>query len=159
MDVELLERLLALMQEGDLTTLEYEHKGTKIHLCRRQDPPPQVVMAGGNPFPQGLPAANPGAPAPAPPAGAAPAAEVEEAGVTVVKAPMVGTFYRSPSPEAEPFAGVGDRVGPETVVCILEAMKVMNEIKAEIGGEVVAILAENGDPVEYGQPLFKIRTA
>jgi acetyl-CoA carboxylase biotin carboxyl carrier protein len=70
---------------------------------------------------------------------------------------MVGTFYRAPSPEAEPFVRKGDSVEPETVVAIIEAMKVMNEIRAEIAGEILEILVENGEPVEFGQPLFRIR--
>ena len=92
----------------------------------------------------------------APPA-PAPAAPPES--LHTITAPMVGTFYRSPSPEAESYVEVGHRVTPDTVVCILEAMKVMNEIKAEISGEIVEILVENGEPVEFVQPLFVIKKA
>lgn len=88
-------------------------------------------------------------PAPAAEAVAAPAGKP-------FPSPLVGTFYRAASPEAEPFVGVGSQVGPETVLCIIEAMKVMNEIKAEMRGTVVEVLVENGAPVEYGQPLFLI---
>ena len=85
--------------------------------------------------------------------------EVERpSGVVEIHSPMVGTFYRSPSPEAEPFVGVGSAVEEETVICIIEAMKVMNEIKAECTGQVVEILVENGEPVEYGQPVFLVKT-
>ncbi|MGB0333137.1 MAG: acetyl-CoA carboxylase biotin carboxyl carrier protein, partial [Planctomycetota bacterium] len=80
------------------------------------------------------------------------------AGVEEITSPMIGTFYASPSPDADPFTAVGDRVGDESVVCIIEAMKVMNEIKAECSGEIVEILVENGEPVEYGQPLFLVKT-
>ena len=82
---------------------------------------------------------------------AAPTGEVD------IKSPMIGTLYRSPSPEAAPYVDVGTEVGAETVVCIIEAMKVMNEIKAEVKGVVTQILVENGKPVEFGQPLFKVR--
>jgi acetyl-CoA carboxylase biotin carboxyl carrier protein len=74
-----------------------------------------------------------------------------------IKSPMIGTFYRTPSPDAAPYVEVGSEVGPDTVVCIIEAMKVMNEIKAETRGIITALVAENGKPVEFGQPLFKIR--
>jgi acetyl-CoA carboxylase biotin carboxyl carrier protein len=84
---------------------------------------------------------------------------VANSGEIDIKSPMIGTFYRSPSPEAGPYVDVGSEVGPETVVCIIEAMKVMNEIKAETKGVITQILVENGKPVEFGQPLFKVRPA
>lgn len=77
--------------------------------------------------------------------------------VMEIKSPMVGTFYRAPSPESAPYVQVGDRVNPDTILCIVEAMKLMNEIKAELSGTILDILVENGQPVEYGQPMFKIR--
>ena len=95
------------------------------------------------------------APAAAPAVAAAPAAATVDA-LPVIKSPMVGTFYLSSSPESPPFVKVGDHVGNESTVCIIEAMKVFNEIPAEMTGKIVAILVENGSPVEYGQPLFKI---
>jgi acetyl-CoA carboxylase biotin carboxyl carrier protein len=84
---------------------------------------------------------------------AAPTGEID------IKSPMIGTLYRSPSPEAVPYVEVGTQVSPDTIVCIIEAMKVMNEIKAEVKGVVTQILVENGKPVEFGQPLFKVRPA
>jgi acetyl-CoA carboxylase biotin carboxyl carrier protein len=87
----------------------------------------------------------------------APAPKSEEH-LAVIKSPMVGTFFVSPSPEAPAFVKVGDHVGPETAVCIIEAMKVFNEIPAEMAGQIVAVLVENGAPVEFGQPLFKVNT-
>ncbi len=157
MDQERLKQLLALMDEGSLTEIEYETEEARIRMSRQQDSG-TVVMAGA---PMGMPMAAPAAPAPAaaPAAPAAPAEPAEDPSLTAFPAPMVGTFYRSPNPEAGPYVSVGDQVGPDTVLCILEAMKVMNEIKAEASGEIVAILVENGEPVEYGQPLFKIRPA
>ena len=82
-----------------------------------------------------------------------------DANTVEIKSPMVGTFYRSSNPDAEPFVKVGDKVGPESVVCIVEAMKVFNEILAEVSGEIVAILAENEEAVEFGRPLFKVDTS
>lgn len=148
MELELLQRLIALMKESELSELEFENEQLKVRIARRLEPAaaPAPPLAG-NPAPIRAPAAQPAAAA-----GLAP-------GILEFRAPMVGTFYRAPSPEAEPYVEAGDHVGPETVLCMLEAMKVMNEIKAECSGEVVAVLAENGEPVEYGQPLFHIRTA
>jgi acetyl-CoA carboxylase biotin carboxyl carrier protein len=93
---------------------------------------------------------------PAGPAAAAPSAEPEEPKGTAVKSPMVGTFYRSPSPGAKAFVEVGQAVKPGDTLCIIEAMKLLNEIEAEVAGEVKQVLVENGQPVEYGQPLFVI---
>jgi acetyl-CoA carboxylase biotin carboxyl carrier protein len=102
------------------------------------------------------PAALPPPAAQAPEAPSAPAPQAST-GLTAIKAPMVGTFYRSPSPEADPYVDIGSRVSPENVVCILEAMKVMNEIKAEISGEIVKVCVQNGEAVEYDQPLFLVK--
>ena len=94
----------------------------------------------------------------APPAAAPPAAE-PEAGLVVVKSPIVGTFYRTPDPNSPPFVSVGDKIRPGQVMCIIEAMKLMNEIESELTGEVVTIYHESGQPVQFGDPLFSIRTA
>lgn len=103
--------------------------------------------------------ATPSAPAaaPAPVVSLAPAPVGDEAGITYVKSPMVGTFYRSGSPESKPYAEAGTKIVENSVVCIIEAMKIMNEIQAEIKGTVIEILVENGQPVEYGQKLFKVK--
>jgi acetyl-CoA carboxylase biotin carboxyl carrier protein len=104
---------------------------------------------------------NPPIPVPtatvAPGASVAPAPAQDEAGVSYIKSPMVGTFYRAASPESKPFADTGTKVVENTVVCIIEAMKIMNEIQAEAKGTVLEVLVENGQPVEYGQRLFKIK--
>jgi len=108
-------------------------------------PHPEVI-----PSPSPLPTASPAH-------GVAPAGHMDEAQEgEVFVSPMVGTFYRAPAPEAEPFVDVGERVTPDTTLCVIEAMKVMNEIKAEMEGQIAAILVENGEPVEFGQPLFRI---
>ncbi len=116
---------------------------------------PMISSSAPTPKPAEAPAAAP-APKkeePAPP----PEKKEEDKNIVEIKSPMVGTFYRAPSPESPPYVQVGDRVNPETILCIVEAMKLMNEIKAEMSGTVVDILVENGQPVEYGQPMFKIK--
>ncbi len=115
--------------------------------------PPTAAPSGGN---SNL-AAAPGAPVPVAPA--APLAEEEDPNLKKITSPMVGTFYRAPAPDAKPYVDVGTRVEEETVMCIVEAMKLMNEIKAEMRGVVRRILVENGQPVEYGQPMFLIEPA
>jgi acetyl-CoA carboxylase biotin carboxyl carrier protein len=130
--------------------LEEGEKGTRWRV-RRKEPAPMAFAAA-----PALPAGTVQAPASAPlPAAASPAAPPREG--EVFKSPMLGTFYRAASPEAEPFVKPGDRTTAETTLCIIEAMKVMNEIKAEREFEVVEVLVKNGDPVEFGQPLFLIR--
>jgi acetyl-CoA carboxylase biotin carboxyl carrier protein len=104
-----------------------------------------------------VPAAAPAAPPAPASAAAAPAVPEAEAGVTVVKSPIVGTFYRTPDPSAPPFVDVGDRIRVGQVLCIIEAMKLMNEIEAEVAGELVKVHRESGQPVQYGEPLFSIR--
>jgi acetyl-CoA carboxylase biotin carboxyl carrier protein len=147
MDFETIERLIHLLEESSIDQLEVEEEGLRVRLQKQ----------GQAPAPAGY------ALAPQPPA-AAPAAVAAEAatggpppGTKPIEAPMVGTFYRAPSPDAAPYVEVGDTVSEETVVCILEAMKVMNEIKAGVRGTVAEVLAENAQPVEFGQPLFLVK--
>jgi acetyl-CoA carboxylase biotin carboxyl carrier protein len=158
-DTEIIERLLTLMNEGGLTELVYEKDDVRVKLSRRQESNgggTLLVPAAGAAMPA-APAAAPAAPAPAA-APAAPAPAEEEAGVDYFRSPMVGTFYARPNPESDPFVRPGDSVSGETVLCILEAMKVFNEIQAEMSGEVVECLVQDGEAVEFDQPLFKIRT-
>ena len=157
MDLKLLHRLIRIMKKGDLQELEVEDKegGIKVRLSRgKENPPPpmvHVVQAAGAPGAAGHALAAPnagdarGEAAPAKPSG------------HTIASPMVGTFYRSSAPDAEPFVQVGARIKPETRLCIIEAMKVMNEIKSEVSGEVLEVLVENGEPVEFGQPLFLVK--
>ncbi len=146
-----LKDLLELMNNHDLAEVELEEEGQKIRL-RKTEP---HVSAAPVSIQGGLPAALP--------AGGAPEAGTEEPtepedDLYKVESPLVGSFYRAPSPEAEPFVSEGDRVEEDTVLCIIEAMKVMNEVTAGASGIVREALVENGDPVEFGQPLFKIET-
>ena len=162
MDLKLLRHLVRLMERGELNELKIDDQkaGLSVHFKRgagQEAAPnaPLVMMSGGGSSAPVV--ADPG-PAAAPAAAAAEDAAPDHGDLHEIKSPMVGTFYRAPSPEAEPFVSEGATVGDEDLVCVIEAMKVMNEIKAECQGEVVQILVENGDPVEFGQPLFLVKT-
>lgn len=145
-DVGRIRRLVELMNEHDLTEIDLRDSAVRIRLRKGHEP----LLA---PMP-GVQHAPPAAAAP--PAGPSAASEGEH--ILAIKSIMVGTFFSAPSPEAAPFVKVGDRVGPDTTVCIIEAMKVFNEIPAGVSGKIVAVLVESGEPVEYGQPLFKVDT-
>ena len=146
-DVKKVRRLIELMKEHDLSELDLKQADNRVRIRR-----------GGEVVAYSAPAVAAARPAvasqAAEPAAAAPSAA--DARMLVVKSPMVGTFYRASGPDAAPFVKVGDRIGPEKTVCIVEAMKVFNEIPAGVSGQVVAILVENGAPVEFGQPLIKV---
>lgn len=148
------------MKRSELTEFAVEEEGFKLKIRREPNGLPVVSANRGSiaPFPMGgdLPVVAAAPAAPAAPAATAPAS-AEETGITYIKSPMVGTFYRSPSPESKPFAESGTKVVENSVVCIIEAMKIMNEIQAEVKGTVVEVLVENGQPVEYGQRLFKVK--
>jgi acetyl-CoA carboxylase biotin carboxyl carrier protein len=148
-DVRKIRRLVELMKEHDLNQIDLRQGDTRIQLQRGGLPVDQAVRVVSTPAPV--------AAAPAPAAAAPPAAAVEEH-IVLIKSPMVGTFYAASDPDSPSYVKVGDHVGPETTVCIVEAMKVFNEIPAEVSGKVVAVLAENGEPVEFGHPLFKVDT-
>ncbi len=147
------------MTRSDLTDFEIEEEGLKIKI-KRGSKDNGSGNGSAHPFVM-MPAKAEAVAAPAPvasaPAAAAPAAGGDEAGFAYVKSPMVGTFYRSPSPENPAFVDSGSKVEEKSVVCIIEAMKIMNEIQAEVKGTVVEVMVENGQPVEYGQRLFKIK--
>ena len=150
-DVRRVRRLVELMNEHDLGEILLQQGEQRIKL-RRGGEQATVIATPAAPAPAAVPVA-PAAPTP-PPAGSA-AAAATDAGPTI-NSPMVGTFYVSSSPEAAAFIKVGDQVGPDTTICIIEAMKVFNEIPAETSGKIAAILVENGAPVEFGQPLFRL---
>lgn len=156
MDLKDIKAIIDLMKKNSVSEFELEKQEFKIRLKRGMGGNIVTGEEGGQqviayaPMPAALPAV-----APAAPAAAAPAAPVSTD--ADIKSPMIGTFYRSPSPDSASYVEVGAEVGPDTVVCIIEAMKVMNEIKAEARGVITQILIENAKPVEFGQPLFKIR--
>jgi acetyl-CoA carboxylase biotin carboxyl carrier protein len=154
MELEQIKAIIGMMKDNDLSEFSMEQDGLKIRIKRGPEgfqqsvtlPPAAPVPAVAVPVAAPAPAAAPAAPAPAP------ATDAKH-----ITSPMVGTFYRAPAPDAPPYIEVGQEVDPETVVCIIEAMKVMNEIKAELKGTVTEILAENAKPVEFGQKLFAVR--
>lgn len=148
MKIDEIKAIAEIVAENDLTELKLEHEGFTLEIKRGAT----IVTAA--PAAAAVPAAA--VPAAAAPAAAAPAEAAPAANRITIDSPLVGTLYRAPSPEAAPFVKVGDKVTPDTVVCIVEAMKVMNEIKAEKSGIIRDILVENGSAVEFGQPLFVI---
>lgn len=162
MDLKEIKQIIDLMKRSDLTEFAVEEEGFKLRIRRGPSGSPIVSSTSQNlagaaltPLePAGLPALAASAAhtlSPTPPA--------EEPGVAFIKSPMVGTFYRAPSPESPPFVDVNAKVQENSPVCIIEAMKIMNEIQAEVKGTVIEVLVENGQPVEFGQRLFKVRPA
>jgi acetyl-CoA carboxylase biotin carboxyl carrier protein len=151
-DVQKIMELIQIMKENDLVKIDIQHGDDRISLQRAE--PPQPIAAGHilTAFPGALaPGTLPQAPAAS--AGQEGAAE----GTVEIKSPMVGTFYEASSPDSDPYVEIGAHVDTQTVVCIIEAMKVMNEIRAEISGTIVEKRVKNGQAVEYGQPLFRVK--
>jgi len=151
-DLKDIKAIIDLMKKNSISEFELERQDFKIRLKRGPGPgaiPVQYdeIPTLSSPFPATAHAAGPPTAMQSPPG----VSELE------IKSPMIGTFYRAPSPESAPYIDIGSEVNPEAVVCIIEAMKVMNEIKAEVKGVVTQVLVENAKPVEFGQPLFKIR--
>jgi acetyl-CoA carboxylase biotin carboxyl carrier protein len=142
LNLEILKELIQIMKDEDLSEVSIEQNNIKVHVKRTSAQPGVVTQ------------------------GAAVLTDLEEArppeaentmGLAVIPSPMVGTFYRAPSPEAEPYVNVGDEIKAGQVICVIDAMKLMNEITADLDGEIVEILAEDGQPVEYDQPIFRVR--
>ena len=153
MDLKDIKAIIDLMKKNSITEFELERQDSKIRLKRGFNGSTGAPAAYEDPV--SLPQTQPMATVPiAAPAGSAAAAVTGE---LEIKSPMIGTFYRAPSPEAASYIEIGSEVNPDTVVCIIEAMKVMNEIKAETKGVITQVLVENAKPVEFGQPLFKVR--
>lgn len=144
-DVKKVRQLIELMKEHDLNELDLRQADNRVRIRRGGE----VVAYSASAPAMPSPTPSPTAPAPA-------ATPVADDRMVVIKSPMVGTFYKASGPDSSPFVKVGDRIGPEKTVCIIEAMKVFNEIPAGVSGQVVAILVENGAPVEFGQPLIKV---
>ena len=151
MDLKDIKAVIDLMKKNDLSVFEMEKDGFRLKLQKGAGE--QTVYTQPAPAPSA-----PAAPAPSTTAASTPAAEAAKASsLKDIVSPMVGTFYRAGSPEAQAFVDVGKEVSEETVVCIIEAMKVMNEIKAETKGVIAEIVAENGKPVQFGQVLFRVK--
>ncbi len=153
MDLKDIKAIIDLMRKNAISEFELERQEFKIRLKRGVNGAQAISFDDIGAVP-GTPAAATAAALPA----ATPARGADSpAGAVEIKSPMIGTLYRSPSPDASPYADVGTEVGPDSVVCIIEAMKVMNEIKAEVRGVITQVLVDNAKPVEFGQPLFKVR--
>jgi acetyl-CoA carboxylase biotin carboxyl carrier protein len=152
MELEQIRAIIAMMKDNDLSEFSMEQDGLKIRIKRGPEGFQQTVTLPPPALAQPVPATAPASVPAVAPAPAAPVADIKH-----IVSPMVGTFYRAPSPDSPPYVEIGQEVDPETVVCIIEAMKVMNEIKAEVAGIVTEILAENAKPVEFGQKLFAVR--
>jgi acetyl-CoA carboxylase biotin carboxyl carrier protein len=151
-DLKDIKAIIDLMKKNSISEFELERQDFKIRLRRGGagvvvEEPATTVYAPLS----AIPVAGAALAASSTPPAAAPSSEIE------IKSPMIGTFYRAPSPESAPYVDIGTEVSPETVVCIIEAMKVMNEIKAEVRGVITHILADNAKPVEFGQVLFRVR--
>lgn len=153
-DIERIRKLIALMKEHDLGEIDLRHENQRIRLCGTGHGQP--IMAA--PMAMQSAPAPVAAPAPAAAAPAAPAPAADGAHIAIIKSPMVGTFYTKPNPNAKNFVEVGASVQPDTVICIIEAMKVFNEIPAEIRGKIVEVLVKNEEAVDFGKPLFKVDT-
>lgn len=158
MDIKQIQDLVKIINKTNIAEISIEEEGLKITIKQKEDPTPQYITSPAHSYmPAPMPAPMPASPAHAPAAkqGEAPAAPADDKFVTI-KSPMIGTFYRSSSPDKPAFVGVGDEVNPGKVVCIVEAMKLFNEIESEIKGTIVKVLVEDASPVEYDQPLFLV---
>ena len=155
MDLKDIKAIIDLMKKNSITEFELERQDSKIRLKRGLNGGASPAVQYEEPM-----SPPPGQPAiPVSPALPVVAPQAVVTGEVEIKSPMIGTFYRAPSPEANNYVEIGTEVNPDTVVCIIEAMKVMNEIKAEVKGVITQVLVENAKPVEFGQPLFKTRPA
>lgn len=152
MDLNLIKKLVKLIETSEVTDLEVEENGTKIRVAKKVRIAQMPVQAAhySAPPPQTQTEVKE--------IKAAPKEDETSAGLHEIKSPIVGTFYRAPAPDADSYVQVGDMVAPGSVLCIVEAMKLMNEIESDVSGKIVKVLAENGKPVEYNQPLFLIQT-
>jgi len=175
-NLEEIRNLINIINKNKIKEFDLEQGGMKIRIVSQFQDSAKAQAGVSNNMPQMVPmmtapviqGASPSIPTPKAPESPGPGPKKEEIpplpekkeedkNIVEIKSPMVGTFYRAPSPESPPYVQAGDRVNPETVLCIVEAMKLMNEIKAEMSGTVMDILVENGQPVEYGQPMFTIK--
>ena len=144
MNIKELKEVIAIFQEADIAELEIEREDAKIKLKRHSEPEVRHIVAQS---PASAESRDPGIDR----------TEEKNDGLVEIKTPMVGTFYSAPAPDADPFVDIGADVGEDAVVCIIEAMKLMNEIKADVKGRIVKILVDNGQPVEFGQTLFLVK--
>jgi acetyl-CoA carboxylase biotin carboxyl carrier protein len=157
LDIKQIKQIIDLMKRSELTEFAVEDEGFKLKIRRGGNGLPVVSQASASNHPFATPAPEQPVSLAAPVSAPAASAAKDEEGVVYIKSPMVGTFYRSASPDSKPFAEEKTKVTENSVICIIEAMKIMNEIQAEVKGTILEILVENGQPVEYGQRLFKVK--
>jgi len=163
LDLKELKEILQILEEKEITEFELEEEGMKLRIRKASASsnhaaaPALLTSIIPTVMPASVSAPPPAAPAPSAAPAPAPAPSAEEAGLAVVKSPIVGTFYRTPDPNSPPFVNEGDHVRVGQVLCIIEAMKLMNEIEAEVAGVIARIHHESGQPVQFGEPLFDIR--
>lgn len=152
MDIAYVKKLIKLLAESSVDEIEIEEEGKKVRIVKRSAAPARQAEHSG---------AVPAMAVPAPIPAYAPAAPAPSAGTSLIeiKSPIVGTFYRAPAPDAAPFIQVGSAIEPGSVLCIVEAMKLMNEIESDVAGKIAKIMVENGQPVEYDQTLFLVEKA
>ena len=154
MDIKHIQELAKLINKTNIGEITIEEEGVKITVKQKKDPVQHIIAGSAAPTYSSVPAASP-APAPAAPVEAKPA-EPKADNLVIIKSPMIGTFYRQAGPGKPIFASVGEEVTPGKVVCIIEAMKLFNEIESEVKGKIVKVLVEDASPVEYDQPLFLV---
>jgi acetyl-CoA carboxylase biotin carboxyl carrier protein len=164
MDFKQIQELIKMINKSNIGEVSIEEKGFKLTIKQKEEPVQQIITAPVSAQPIAAMAAAPLAAAPAPAAAAAPEksarpAEPPAGNTVTIKSPMIGTFYRSPSPDKPSFINIGDDVEPGSVVCIIEAMKLFNEIESEVKGRIIKVLVEDASPVEYDQPLFQVEPA
>lgn len=151
-DVDRIRKLIELMKEHDLAEIDLRQSQQRIRLCRDKTTPAMSMAAPAQSM-LSMPSANPSSPTPA-----TPQEPQDGPHIAIIKSPMVGTFYTRPNPNSKNFVEVGSDVSQDSVVCIIEAMKVFNEIPAELRGKIVSVLAKNEEAVDFGRPLFKVDT-
>ncbi len=164
MDFKQIQELIKMINKSNIGEVSIEEKGFRLTIKQKEEPVQQIITAPVSAQPVAAIAAAPLAAAPAPAAAAAAEksarpAEPPAGNTVTIKSPMIGTFYRSPSPDKPSFVNIGDDVEPGSVVCIIEAMKLFNEIESEVKGRIIKVLVEDASPVEYDQPLFQVEPA
>jgi acetyl-CoA carboxylase biotin carboxyl carrier protein len=157
LDIQKIKQVVELMKKSELSEFEFQEQDFKLRI-KRDIPGRATVPASPAAPAQAAPAPTPAA-SPAPVPAAAPAPVLADPSIKLITSPMVGTFYGAPAPDAPPFVGVGSQIKSDSVVCIIEAMKVMNEIQAELAGTVVECLVATGTSVEFGQPLYRVKVS
>jgi acetyl-CoA carboxylase biotin carboxyl carrier protein len=154
MDLAYVKKVIKLIEKSDVDEIEIEEEGKKIRVAKHKNQQPTFIQAAAQPYPQGIqPSSAPGTSASSVQSSPTGKPEVK---YHEVRSPIVGTFYRAPAPDAEPYVEIGQNVSVGSVLCIVEAMKLMNEIESDVSGRLAQVLVENGKPVEYNQVIFLI---